>query len=422
MIYNKINDEFLYQGITYMIGAPIVGTDESEYEGLFGRIIAIRTDDDKFTDNETPDIHCQFDVPLMQQGINDLEARFSELYGEKVVIDDINMDDAIMSPDMIKLLPDRKEPADGLEIFVVTQEWSADGEYGSSFNIFTEYDEAKHLMHEDLKEDLENGIISRIEYDEDFVSNEHDDFYEGYIDGEYSENFYKVEINRIKVNISKYKLLKLVAQRALTVQIGDWDDTARLNKRELNHLIYESDAVDELVTEFESDEIFMEKFWKVVSEIGFKYVDEYACDRPGCFVPEQNIERPMCLGNEDNGDCVNCDLYCNKREYLNGHPTLYAWLKSYFGHYLDAETIDKLVWEVKLTHFYNDNEAERRAYANNKAESVFTSIIAKIREACKTAESVVEYFKGYKTDISLENAEKILFMLYSSDFDDITEE
>lgn len=416
MIINRMNAEFEYMGTIYKIGAPVVGTAESEYKGLFGRIIKIRTGKDKLTDNKTPDIYCSFDIPILQQEINDVEARFSELYGAKKWIDDIILDEVILSPEMIKVLPDSKQPDDGLEIFVVMQEWSADGEYGNNVDIFTDYDEAKHLMHEDLKEDMENGVISHIENDEDFVSEEKDDFYEGYIDGEYSENFYKVEINRIKVHISDYKLLKLIARRALSDQITDWDDTARLNNRELYHLIYDSDAVDELVTEFESDEIFMERFWKVVSEIGYKYVDEYRKDRPGCFVPEQDIENPMCLGNEDDEDCVKCDLYCNKREYLNGQPTLYGFLKSYFGNCLDAETIDKLVWYGKFTYFNNDDE-ERKTYTERKAWYIFISIVEKIYNKGKTPEGIVEYFKGYTAEISIETAQKVLEAINTIDYD-----
>ena len=368
MIYNKINDEFQYNGITYRIGTPIIGTDESEYKGLFGTITEIRTGNDKETDNTTPDIYCSFELPLLQQEINDLEARFSELYGEKKWIEDIILDEVILSPAMIKLLSSDKPSQDGLELFIVDEAWTMDGEPDSSITIFTDYDEAKYLMHENLKEDMENGIISRIGDCDKFISDEGVDFYDGYIDGEHNEDFYKIEIKRVKVDVADDKLLKLV------------------------------------------------------SEIGFKYVDEYAGDRPGCFVPEQNIEKPKCLGNEDNEDCVNCDFYCNRREYLNGNPTLYALLKSYFGQFLDAETIDNFVWEAKFTYFHNDNEAERRAYADNKANSIFTSLIAKMREACKTAESVIEYFKDYKTDISPETAEKILFVLHSSNFNDITEE
>ena len=234
MIYNKINDEFLYQGITYMIGAPIVGTDESEYEGLFGSIVEIRTNDDKETENTTPDIYCSFDRPLLKQEISDIEARFSELYCGKKTIDDIILDEVILSPAMIKLLPSDKPSPDGLELFIVDEDWAVDGEYNSSISIFTDYDCAKHFMHEDLKEDMENGIISRIGDDKKFISEEDDDFYEGYIDGEHSENFYKVEIKRIKVNIADDTLLKLIAQRALSEQIKDWDETAKLTEEDTN--------------------------------------------------------------------------------------------------------------------------------------------------------------------------------------------
>lgn len=299
MIYNKINDKFQYNEVTYKIGATIIGTDESEYKGLFGTITEIRTGNDKETDNTTPDIYCSFELPLLQQEINDLEARFSELYGEKKWTEDIILDEVILSPAMIKLLSSDKPSQDGLELFIVDEAWAMDGEPDSSITIFTDYDEAKHLMHENLKEDKENGIISRIGDSDKFISDEGVDFYDGYIDGEHNEDFYKIEIKRVKVNVADDKLLKLIAQRALSARVEDWDKTAKLNKREKNHLIYDSDAVSELFTEFNSDEVFQEQFWNLISEIGFKYVDEHAGDRPGCFVPEQNIEKPKCLGNED---------------------------------------------------------------------------------------------------------------------------
>ena len=186
MIYNKINDEFQYNGITYRIGTPIIGTDESEYKGLFGTITEIRTGNDKETDNTTPDIYCSFELPLLQQEINDLEARFSELYGEKKWIEDIILDEVILSPAMIKLLSSDKPSQDGLELFIVDEAWTMDGEPDSSITIFTDYDEAKYLMHENLKEDMENGIISRIGDCDKFISDEGVDFYDGYIDGRIS--------------------------------------------------------------------------------------------------------------------------------------------------------------------------------------------------------------------------------------------
>ena len=65
MIINRIGAEFEYEGTTYVIGAPIVGTPESEYEGLYGTITEIRVGEDKETENETPDLYCSFEVPVL---------------------------------------------------------------------------------------------------------------------------------------------------------------------------------------------------------------------------------------------------------------------------------------------------------------------------------------------------------------------
>lgn len=65
MILNRIGDKFEYEGLTYVIGAPIMGTPESEYEGLYGTITEIRDGEDKETENETPDLYCSFRVPAL---------------------------------------------------------------------------------------------------------------------------------------------------------------------------------------------------------------------------------------------------------------------------------------------------------------------------------------------------------------------
>jgi len=103
MILNKFGEEFLYDGITYRIGNSIIGTDESEYEGLKGVILEIRDGDDKDTENETPDIYCSFEYPVIPEDIEKLEKVFSDLYGEEMSLNDICLDEVIMSPSMIMI-------------------------------------------------------------------------------------------------------------------------------------------------------------------------------------------------------------------------------------------------------------------------------------------------------------------------------
>ena len=56
MIYKKPGEKFSYEDITYTVGNRVLANEASEYSGLFGRILEIRTDDDRETENDTPDI------------------------------------------------------------------------------------------------------------------------------------------------------------------------------------------------------------------------------------------------------------------------------------------------------------------------------------------------------------------------------
>ena len=61
MIYKKPGEKFSHENITYTVGSRVLANEASEYSGLFGRILQIRTDDDRETENDTPDIYCEFD-------------------------------------------------------------------------------------------------------------------------------------------------------------------------------------------------------------------------------------------------------------------------------------------------------------------------------------------------------------------------
>ena len=41
MIYNVVGQEFIYEGVTYRVGAEVVGTAESDYRGLNGFILVM---------------------------------------------------------------------------------------------------------------------------------------------------------------------------------------------------------------------------------------------------------------------------------------------------------------------------------------------------------------------------------------------
>jgi len=105
MVYTENGTGIEHEGISFAVGMNVLGNGESEYQGLCGIITEIRTDPDKDTDNETPDIYCSFEAPDDPAIVKELEKIFSGLYGQPKSIDEIALDLVIMAPDM--LIPDQ---------------------------------------------------------------------------------------------------------------------------------------------------------------------------------------------------------------------------------------------------------------------------------------------------------------------------
>lgn len=106
MLINRTGESYVYETTTYTIGEKIYANENSDWEGLFGFITEIRTDEDRETENETPDIYCSFEPPVLPEDIVELEKRFSVLYGEPKKLEDISLDEVIMAPEMIdKFIP-----------------------------------------------------------------------------------------------------------------------------------------------------------------------------------------------------------------------------------------------------------------------------------------------------------------------------
>lgn len=113
MVIRKTGDTYKYKGTTYTIGGRIYANGQSDWEGLFGVITEIRTGRDKETENETPDVYCSFDIPVLLSDVKELQERFSSLYGEPKTIEDISLDEVIMAPEMLDVIPEPKPKCTG---------------------------------------------------------------------------------------------------------------------------------------------------------------------------------------------------------------------------------------------------------------------------------------------------------------------
>ena len=102
MILNKQGESFAVEGRTFLIGGMVWANDESDYRGLFGRITEIRDGADKDTENEGPDIYCDFMVPEQEYMVNEIEKRFSALYRTPKHKNELPLGGVIMAPDMLE--------------------------------------------------------------------------------------------------------------------------------------------------------------------------------------------------------------------------------------------------------------------------------------------------------------------------------
>ena len=83
MILTEQGAKYDADGKIFVVGEPIYVTDDSDYKGLFGIVIEIRDGKDKETDNDTVDIYCTLDKPVLPFDKEQLEGRFYKLYCKK---------------------------------------------------------------------------------------------------------------------------------------------------------------------------------------------------------------------------------------------------------------------------------------------------------------------------------------------------
>ena len=282
MKLTKRNKPFEYDGKTYYIGEEIVALNNSEYSGLFGRIVEIRDDADKETDNKTPDIYCEFDPPLFPKDIEELEKRFSDLYKAHKKLDDITLDSVIMAPDMIKSLT---EKTDGrtITIYSLEEDWAYDDDYGHTTEIISDYMLAKKKLCEKIKNEKDDGSVERWLDDEKLIEDYGNDYYEAYLDGYYSSSHYLVSITSHNAAVND-SVVSDIANAYIdnsrvedfVSQIEQWDEVEKMTDKQYNAMITDTDLPDRIRSALSKNDTYWEAYWQSISELAFRMVEEYS--------------------------------------------------------------------------------------------------------------------------------------------------
>ena len=279
MIINRPGAEFIYDGVFYEIGDRIIATAESEYEGLYGSILEIRDGEDKETENDTPDIYCTFEKPILPHQIKKLEETFSSLYGEPKKLNDISLDVVIMAPEMVRVILPDPNPLPQM-IYSVHEEWADRGECGSSVSqAYTSEESALQFMMKQLREEMEDGLVSQMRFDKKFVEESYDDSYECFIDGDYYENHYRIYITAQQIIVTPEFVREMAEIYHLAMFTEDFESMLAqeedITPEEQAWLMSQPDMIDKISTSFENYDSFWDCYWEVFRDIAEEKLKEY---------------------------------------------------------------------------------------------------------------------------------------------------
>lgn len=283
MIINHLGSEFYHEGIKYVIGETVVGTDESEYAGLYGIITEIRSGEDKETENETPDIYCSFEPPVLPCKVEELESVFSDLFGHSKKLEDICLDCVIMAPEMIKTIPGKLEATPGCKVYVVMEDWAAKDDQGSSLSpAFTEREDALYHMSLILKREMESGCIADWRDNENFSEDSTAFSYECYIEGFYCSAHYSISVVELGVNASPRFARELSEVHRAACQLEDfasqiepWEEIQELTDEQYERLIHDKRIPELLQKALGKNDCYWESYWETVSEVAHEFLKGY---------------------------------------------------------------------------------------------------------------------------------------------------
>jgi len=163
MLYEKKGDRFTADGKTFTVGGEVFANGNSEYMGLFGTVTEICTDEDRETDNDTPDIYCSFDPPEEEERAYAYERHFSELYRCPKKLEEIGLDCVIMSPEMLVPIPNTVPEKTGA---VYTLSYCTDSDDSCSYGVLgvsSDVGALLRIMLDDLGTQVKEVVLSHTE-------------------------------------------------------------------------------------------------------------------------------------------------------------------------------------------------------------------------------------------------------------------
>lgn len=199
MIYDRLIDKVVIDGKTYGVRDPIIGTEGSIYEGLYGEITEIRDGGDREFEDRAADIYCDFQLPVKKSALEEARKRLLENGYAADSNGNIDLSDVIVAPSMIEPIAVPTET----RVYVISEELEAEDlcrdDNIHQVTIFTEYTDAKHAFEKKVIDERTSGIVSEWKKCAAFFELPYSDTryeYECWKGYEYKRNHYSISLSR----------------------------------------------------------------------------------------------------------------------------------------------------------------------------------------------------------------------------------
>lgn len=222
IILSKIGEMIEYAGKKYAVGEKVIANKNSVYEGLIGTIYEIHTDTEKETCNETPDIYCRFQEPVMKVNKEKVRKRLSEAYKKDIRLADVGLDCVIMSPEMLVCMSDLDDGAYKKKVYLLIEDAAVDSDTFYTTDVFADMDMAQQQFEIKLSKEMDKGMLKDITVSDEYVLEVGDNSFEYFRSGRFCEWHYSLKIiedeivipNEFIKEINKIFFDELVADNA----------------------------------------------------------------------------------------------------------------------------------------------------------------------------------------------------------------
>lgn len=195
MILKEKAQPFLFGEKLYCVGDLVYANHGCVYEGLFGHIIEIRDGEDKLTCSSEPEMVCTFNKPVLPDVIHCLERRISRRERQPKMLHEIELSNAILSPEEVTVIEDENPECFDVGCFRLNVEWIIDGNKSSFALLFSDYLTARKRFMDMLETEIKSGCIDAWSRRDEFFVNCDKEWFECWLVGQCDSNHYRIALD-----------------------------------------------------------------------------------------------------------------------------------------------------------------------------------------------------------------------------------